>query len=245
MAQTELFVVPRGARATPIGLELGSDLTEPEWEQIGRAIGRLHTAYQWIVGDWWVYGIKWGNKRKLVQSPDWTGASYQSCIAYGVVCRAFELHCRRSNLSFTHHAELAALKGTNPVLAEQLLDWCEAPLKAGKKKPRSAANLRAEISRHLNGKTATGMKTRGHSSDYRYIDFIGPIHEMARARAEFDLGLLASLADPELLAEDLAACHVVIEVLNQFINKAEQQNPSSCLTQEIGCGSSLVESSMN
>jgi hypothetical protein len=62
-----------------------------------------------------------------VESEDWTGPAFQTCVKAASTCRAFERSLRRDLLTFNHHKTLAALK-LNPELVASLLDWCEAPL---------------------------------------------------------------------------------------------------------------------
>ena len=95
---------------------------------VGREFGKLDQAAQWWVGDWWAFGEKhYGDRMALVESEDWTGPAFQTCVDCATTCRAFESTSRRVLLSFKHHRTLAALK-LNPELVESLLDWCEAPL---------------------------------------------------------------------------------------------------------------------
>jgi hypothetical protein len=71
-----------------------------------------------------------GERKKLVESDDWTGPAFEQCAQAAVVCRVFDQKTlfRNKVLSFQHHKVLASLK-LKPALIEELLDWCEAPLK--------------------------------------------------------------------------------------------------------------------
>jgi hypothetical protein len=62
-----------------------------------------------------------------VESDDWNGPAYQTCVQYANVSRTFKTSNRRLLLSFQHHRVLASLK-LKPTLVDELLDWCEAPL---------------------------------------------------------------------------------------------------------------------
>lgn len=73
--------------------------------------------------DWWAFGEKhYGERKAIVDSEDWEGPAYQTCFNASNVAQKFKLNRRRLNLSFTHHAEVAARP---PAEADRLLDWAE------------------------------------------------------------------------------------------------------------------------
>src|SRR5690349_18957572 len=39
-------------RLTPLGLEVGRQVTEDDWVQVGSLLGKLNGAVQWLMGDW-------------------------------------------------------------------------------------------------------------------------------------------------------------------------------------------------
>jgi hypothetical protein len=61
-------------------------------------------------------------RKAIVKTEDWEGPKYQTCRNAASIANAFELSRRRDNLTFKHHAEVAAL---SPDEADALLDWCE------------------------------------------------------------------------------------------------------------------------
>ena len=86
------------------------DIDREEWEAQGRWLGSIGRANQWWVGDWVRYGAaKYGEK--YAQAAELTGYDEHSLrnMAY-VASRYADLSRRRDNLSFSHHAELAALQ---------------------------------------------------------------------------------------------------------------------------------------
>jgi N6-adenosine-specific RNA methylase IME4 len=115
-----------------------------EWKAAGQTLGRIERAVMWWIGDWWAYGEhRYGDRKAIVEAPDWTGPSYQTCANAANVCRAFETSRRREVLSFKHHAEVAALPPTD---ADRLLVSAEP--KAGKHSPSlTASELRGEVKR--------------------------------------------------------------------------------------------------
>jgi hypothetical protein len=64
----------------------------------------------WWIGDWWAYGEhRYGDRAAIVQAPDWTGPSYQTCREAARVARQFQAPKRQAGLTFKHHQEVAAL----------------------------------------------------------------------------------------------------------------------------------------
>jgi hypothetical protein len=93
---------------TPVGLRLPASLSFARWQALGRRIGSIANASSWWLGDWAVYGeSSYGEKYK--QAIAVTGLDYQTLRNYAWVAGRFDLSRRRDNLSFAHHAEVAAL----------------------------------------------------------------------------------------------------------------------------------------
>jgi hypothetical protein len=93
---------------TPAGLRLPASLSFARWQALGRRIGSIANASSWWLGDWAVYGEgSYGVKYK--QAIAVTGLDYQTLRNYAWVAGRFDLSRRRDNLSFAHHAEVAAL----------------------------------------------------------------------------------------------------------------------------------------
>ena len=137
-------LLPSGAVLSELDLRLPEQTTLEQWQSIGRQLGRLQRASSWWVGDWWTFGEhKWGERKATVESEDWNGPAYQSCVNAGNVCKKFESNRRRLHLAFGHHAEVASIK--DEALRESLLDWCEAPLRDGTGKAKTIKELRAEL----------------------------------------------------------------------------------------------------
>jgi hypothetical protein len=68
-----------------------------------------------------VLQFRYGERKAIVEAEDWEGPAYESCRQAAWACKAFETVRRRTDLSFKHHAEVAALP---PSDADALLDWC-------------------------------------------------------------------------------------------------------------------------
>jgi hypothetical protein len=106
---------PHGVSATkrsPILTETSwsprRELTLAEWLRHGRTLGAVARAAGWWIGDWSRYGsAKYGEKYEAAARI--TGYDIQSLMNMAYVASRFEISRRREKLSFSHHAELAAL----------------------------------------------------------------------------------------------------------------------------------------
>jgi hypothetical protein len=136
-------LLPGGALLSEVGLQLPEQLSFEQWQSVGRELGRFQRASSWWIGDWWAFGEhKWGERKAIVEREEWTGPSYQTCRHAGSIAGKFEVCRRRHNLTFEHHKTVAAF---HPELADELLSWCEAPLKNGAARPQTIRALREEI----------------------------------------------------------------------------------------------------
>lgn len=96
-------------RVTPIGLELPDALTFDQWQAIGDSLQGVERSLMWWIGDWLRFGERrWGER--YAQAIDTTGKSYGTLRNAASVATAFgDLSRRRDSLSWSHHAEVAAL----------------------------------------------------------------------------------------------------------------------------------------
>jgi hypothetical protein len=89
-------------------LTLQSDLSLDTWLRIGQQICVVSDASRWWLGDWLVFGTNSfpGRYQRALEE---LSLDYQTLRNYAWVCRHFSVSRRRDNLSFQHHAEVAAL----------------------------------------------------------------------------------------------------------------------------------------
>jgi hypothetical protein len=93
---------------TPTAWAVSGDLSLLEWSQSGRRLGIIGRGTGWWIGDW----VNYGNARfgeRYVRAARITGYDVQTLMNMVYVASRFEPSRRRPNLSFSHHAELAAL----------------------------------------------------------------------------------------------------------------------------------------
>jgi hypothetical protein len=120
-----------------------AELDQRRWLAEGRYISKICTASNWWIGDWVRYGNqRYGQKYELAAKT--TGYETKSLVNMVLVSSRFEIERRRPHISWSHHAELAALQ---PPAQEQWLDRLE-------REPMSVRSLRQELKRTGNASAA-------------------------------------------------------------------------------------------
>lgn len=90
------------------GLALPPGLPFQRWQEIGQTLARIDRAYRWWVGDWLNYGEQtYGEMYDEALAT--TGLDYSSLNQCKWVAGRVEFVRRRTNLSWAHHSEVAAL----------------------------------------------------------------------------------------------------------------------------------------
>jgi len=109
-------------------------MDHPQWVAVGRRLGGISRSNQWWLGDWLRYGTaKWGEK--YVEASRITGYDVRSLTNMASLSACFEISRRRDNLSWSHHAVVAAL---DPDEQDRWLDMATA-------ERLSVADLRIEL----------------------------------------------------------------------------------------------------
>jgi hypothetical protein len=106
------------------------------WTALGERIGVHANAASWWLGDWLLFGrMKYGRRYK--EAIAITGLDYQTLRNYAAVARRYQPARRRADVSFQHHAEVAAL-------ADELQDrWLHEAAVGGWSKSELRRRLRA------------------------------------------------------------------------------------------------------
>lgn len=100
----------------------GDRLVLEDWTEQGRRFGALGRAVGWWIGDWLRYGNeRWGER--YVRASRITGYDVQTLMNMVYVASAYAPSQRHEALSWTHHAEVAALD--DPVERDALLTRAE------------------------------------------------------------------------------------------------------------------------
>jgi hypothetical protein len=111
------------------------DLSFARWVSCGRRLGLMSRASQWWIGDWLRYGHE-RYRHRYVNAAKITGYESQTLMNLAYVSR-IEVSRRRERLSWSHHAEVAALP------PEEQDSW----LHLAQDKRLSVRDLRAELRR--------------------------------------------------------------------------------------------------
>lgn len=115
--------IPAGLpEATSIGLTLPESMTFEQWEAVGAELANRAKKLNWWIGDWWAAGHHRYGERARLAARGLFGKEFKTLANIASVCRAFEPSRRRESLSWSHHAEAAAL---SPNAADMLLDLAE------------------------------------------------------------------------------------------------------------------------
>lgn len=97
-------VIPRGS-----GLIFTQKVSFQAWELIGEQLFSLTDSATWWIADWLAYG-ETSFQDRYAEAIKRTSLKYQTLRNYVWVARRFDLQRRHSDLSFGHHAEVAALE---------------------------------------------------------------------------------------------------------------------------------------
>lgn len=96
------------SQLTAVAWISGSELAFSGWIQQGQRLGKISRGAQWWLGDWLAYGTnKYGET--YVKAARITGYDVQSLMNMTYVASRFEISRRRENVTWSHHATLAAL----------------------------------------------------------------------------------------------------------------------------------------
>jgi hypothetical protein len=106
----------------PTSLVLPPGLPYEAWMEVWNTLISMERSISWWLGDALNYG-EHAYGEKYAQAIEATGLSYQTLANCAYVAGAVEVSRRRENLSFSHHAEVAALE---PEKQEVWLDTAES-----------------------------------------------------------------------------------------------------------------------
>jgi hypothetical protein len=98
----------RDTALTPTAYVIQGNVPFGEWVQHGRRLGVIGRSAGWWIGDWLSYGnARYGDR--YARASRITGYDAQTLMNMVYVASRFEPSRRREGLSWSHHAELAAL----------------------------------------------------------------------------------------------------------------------------------------
>lgn len=97
-------------RTTFTGIEIIRESTPEEWQNYGEILKRIDEAKQWAIGDWLKDGKKHYGDGLYEEASKILGYSPQSLNNLKIISDRFEISRRHENLSYSHHAEVTAIK---------------------------------------------------------------------------------------------------------------------------------------
>jgi hypothetical protein len=107
---------------TPVSWSAELNLALEEWVGQGRRLGAIARGAHWWIGDWLRFGnAKFGER--YVRAAKITGYEPQTLMNMAYVASRFPVSRRREKLSWSHHAEVAALDADDQ---DQWLDRAES-----------------------------------------------------------------------------------------------------------------------
>ncbi len=98
----------RQADLTPVAWVAGGELPYDDWVRQGSRLGVASRGSGWWIGDWVRYGATRYGRRYAVAAAV-TRYDEQTLMNMVYVATRFEISRRRESLSWSHHAELAAI----------------------------------------------------------------------------------------------------------------------------------------
>ena len=122
---------------SPVGLKLPANFTSENWSELGRRLQTFESSSKWWLGDWLRDGEKYGETYKRAVNE---GFVYGTAANLVSIAKKFEISRRRENLTWSHHAVVAALEAAD---ADRLLAQAEAESWSVK---RLRAAVRREVS---------------------------------------------------------------------------------------------------
>jgi hypothetical protein len=86
-----------------------ASMDKPAWIRSGRRLGALGRISNWLIGDWVREGVaRWGER--YAEASKITGFDPHSLRNMAYVASRFDMSLRRDNLTWSHHALIAALE---------------------------------------------------------------------------------------------------------------------------------------
>lgn len=118
VAASQSLALQEFEKLVPAGVEIsltGLRITDPEFDYdtyvgVVQAAGRFKVATSWWIGDLLNFGERLFDHDRYAAVMELTGLRYETLSNYAWVCRRIARSRRRDQLSFGHHAEVAALE---------------------------------------------------------------------------------------------------------------------------------------
>ncbi|MDT0616058.1 LmbU family transcriptional regulator [Streptomyces lancefieldiae] len=236
LAKREANSIPTFGTSTLVtrrGLTLPKRMEFDKWLGIGNYLSNVISASAWCLGDWLVYGEATFNGR-YQDAIQLTALDYQTLRNHAWVARRFPMSRRRDRLSFTHHAEVAAL-------AEPEQDFW---LRKAEAHEWSAKRLRREVKASLRERSASDDLDGDTNQTDREIDKKRNTREAAVPSPEDTVSLKLPISADCLEFCRAAASRAGLKLETwaaQILLEAVDQAPAEALHEEQLSGGGLAE----
>src|SRR5262245_54234902 len=102
----DLLALPRGVAVSPTGLKITAQLSYSQWADMVQGLQRTHHSILWVIGDALVYGEKRWLERYSQAIEQYSEQTWLNALW---VSSKVDPKIRRSNLSWSHHQQVASL----------------------------------------------------------------------------------------------------------------------------------------
>lgn len=102
-------VIIESLQFSKTGLIIDRELTQGEWLELRKTIQTIKQAYQWIVGDWMLYGFEREWSTTYEDMAALTGLKEKTVKEYTSICRNIPASIRMDKLSFGHFQLIATV----------------------------------------------------------------------------------------------------------------------------------------
>jgi hypothetical protein len=107
--KAEIGARPSRATLSDVAWRAAEEMSFAEWLEYGRRLGLMGRSAGWWIGDWLNYGNHAFGER-YARASRITGYDAQTLMNMAYVASRFETSRRRGKLSWSHHAEIAAME---------------------------------------------------------------------------------------------------------------------------------------
>jgi hypothetical protein len=109
MGAAAMAVAAPRASITDVSWRAPDEMSFSEWLEYGQRLGVMGRSAGWWIGDWLCYGNHVFGER-YVRASRITGYDAQTLMNMAYVASRFDASRRRGKLSWSHHAEIAAME---------------------------------------------------------------------------------------------------------------------------------------
>lgn len=107
-----LMVLPPGVEVSAVGMKIAGNLSYQQWHDMMERLQAVHHSILWVIGDGLAYGEAWFGEEFSQAIAEYSKQTVYNAMS---VAKRVPIYRRTVNLSFSHHAEVAALSADKQV----------------------------------------------------------------------------------------------------------------------------------